>query len=328
MISTTFGCLISFIVAISLLSCTKKNRRIYLQDLGHNTIFSSDIRTKLKRKKATLLQNHIHATIVLIIAYYDRFKDLQIRITYKQKTPIYSNLFIYMECLKILVKLQIIINLHHQHTYLGHVLITNLNIIIHSNIGQKTNPKHVHAFVLLNTYLRANLFDHFVAENLISVENFDSGQISSDGVPCVFDLSEASFAQSSSHLVVPHSRPACRRCLLSTPAHFLLSSLMLRNSQYIRRNSRGFNVSDLKKTKQISTGRFFLPLYFQWIDGWWEYKRTSERGNRESGIHERYLGPTCKTLFSVPRPSRVWDLWTLSFLPMKLPSLFFLGCVL
>lgn len=39
-----------------------------------------------------------------------------------------------------------------------------------------------------------NLFDHFVAENLITVEDFDSGKITGEGVPSVFDLSEASFA--------------------------------------------------------------------------------------------------------------------------------------
>lgn len=72
---------------------------IYLQDLSHNTIFSSDLRTNLKRKEATLLQNHIHATSFVIIAYYDRFKDLQ---THNEEEGSY--IFIYLEWFKILVK--------------------------------------------------------------------------------------------------------------------------------------------------------------------------------------------------------------------------------
>jgi hypothetical protein len=60
-----------------------------------------------------------------------------------------------------------------------------------------------------------------VTEDLFSVEDFDSGLISGDGVLGVFHLSEASFSESSSHLVIPYSRPTRRRRLPSASTHFL-----------------------------------------------------------------------------------------------------------
>ena len=60
-----------------------------------------------------------------------------------------------------------------------------------------------------------------MTEDLFSVEDFDSGLISGDGVLGVFHLSEASFSESSSHLVIPYSRPTRRRRLPSASTHFL-----------------------------------------------------------------------------------------------------------
>lgn len=64
-----------------------------------------------------------------------------------------------------------------------------------------------------------NLFDHLVAQDLPAVEDLNRDIVTGLGIASELHLREASFAEGSSQLVLPHARASPRRAHASAAPH-------------------------------------------------------------------------------------------------------------